>query len=102
MQERLNKLFEQHISNMKEWLNDLPPAPKDGACSHCQDRQYYHIIIGLEQWCTLEVVDEDDTKIWWAGYTDGWDDITEAGLGTYVECQTCHALYRPPKQIDWQ
>ena len=54
---------------------------------------------GYVQWCDVDWVDSD-TKVVHAN-TDGWDDMSDDGFTSYLECQGCHTMWALPDGIEW-
>jgi hypothetical protein len=63
----------------------------------CDDPDVRCIEVGHEQICGATWTEAGG----WHGVTDGWDDMTESGAASYMECQTCDTVGRVPATIDW-
>ncbi len=69
----------------------------------CCDSQHLQVVTdGYMQHCD---VDEDSINLEQPGYlnvrTDGWDDMTEDGYVTYLQCGNCLVVWRTPDELEW-
>lgn len=76
---------------------NLPHPPEDGRCG-----------CGATEWSLYEPGYRRVTKTYWSngcwvGCTDGWDDMSDEGYFTLLQCASCGlAYYIMPDEVEWE
>lgn len=68
-----------------------------------EERPLQVVTLGYQQWCAVDGVDFDEDTI--HAYTDGWDDMSDDGSASYLECNPhnggCGAVWAIPEELEW-
>ena len=82
-------------STWEIYRDRLPAHPEDGICPHCGKNEYLLVETGYDRVSRIEHADG------WVAWTNGWDDISECGEASWLECQGCLAAFAVPTDITW-
>jgi len=77
------------------YRDQLPSYPQNGICPHCGKNDYLLAEAGYDRFTRVDYEDG------WCATTNGWDDITECGEASWLECQGCYAAFAVPEDISW-
>lgn len=78
---------------------ELYPTPDDGRCGACGGQTWSLYEPGWV--CLMKAT--FDSEQGWSAHADGWDDMTDQGSFTVLQCasESCGALHRLPDEICW-
>jgi hypothetical protein len=76
---------------------ELPSWWEQPECCGGQDLRL--VTDGYGRWCQIEFDPAEPDKV--TAYQDGWDDMSEDGFVTVLQCMECGAAWREPEEVNW-
>ena len=73
----------------------LTPAPANGKCE-CGHDEFILITEGVSALYTIRYQTDH-----WHAWTDGWDDIDDSPIASWLCCRECGNAYSTPDEMDW-